>query len=183
MIKTGRPALTVGCRPGDNLALHYAVTVAKPGDVLVVDAKSFTEAGAWGDLLTLSAQQRGVAGLVIDGAVRDIRSIIALRFPVFSRAVSIKGTDKNQPGTVGDEVICGGVRIRTGDLIIGDADGVVAVTAERVDDVLRLALRREASEQATRDEIRSGRTLVDILDLHENFRRLGYRTDGAADTT
>jgi len=169
-------ALTVDCRPGDNLAIQYAVTVAQPGDVLVVDTKGYTEGGAWGDLLTLSAQQHGIAGLVIDGSVRDIHSIIDLGFPVFSRAVSIKGTDKNQPGGVGCDIVCGGVAIRTGDLIIGDADGVVAVRAGRVEEVLDLAVGRERSEESTRREILKGRTLIDILDLHERLRVLGYES-------
>ncbi|UYM06352.1 4-carboxy-4-hydroxy-2-oxoadipate aldolase/oxaloacetate decarboxylase [Solicola gregarius] len=167
-------ALTVDSRPGDNLAIQYAVTVAKPGDVLVVDAKAYTEGGAWGDLLTLSAQQHGISGLVIDGSVRDIQAIIEMGFPVFSRAISIKGTDKNQPGGVGSGIVCGGVNIATGDLIVGDADGVVAVLADRVDEVLRLAVGREQSEESTRQEILKGRTLIDILDLHERVRALGY---------
>lgn len=167
-------ALTVDCRPGDNLAIQYAVTAAKPGDVLVVDAKAYTEGGAWGDLLTLSAQQRGISGLVIDGAVRDVTTIIEMGFPVFSRAVCLKGTDKNQPGRVGGDVVCGGVTISTGDFIVGDADGVVAVPASNVSDVLESALRREQSEEAMRQQIRAGRTLVDILDLHERVRELGF---------
>lgn len=167
-------ALTVDSAPGDNLAIHYAVTVAEPGDVLVVDAKAYTEGGVWGDLLTLAAQQAGIAGLVIDGSVRDIRSIIDMRFPVFSRAVSIKGTDKNQPGAVGGAITCGGVPIRTGDLVVGDADGVVTVPAGRVEKVLELAEKREDSEESTRREILGGRTLVHILDLHERIRTLGY---------
>jgi 4-hydroxy-4-methyl-2-oxoglutarate aldolase len=167
-------ALTVDSRPGDNLAIHVAVTLAEPGEILVVDAKACTEGGAWGDLLTLSAQRHGIAGLVIDGAVRDVRSIIDMGFPVFSRAISIKGTDKNQPGHVGGDILCGGVLIRRGDLIVGDADGVVAVPAGRVDEVLDLAMSRERSEEAMRTEIRSGRTLIDILDLHDRVRQLGY---------
>jgi 4-hydroxy-4-methyl-2-oxoglutarate aldolase len=167
-------ALTVDCRPGDNLAIQFAVTMASHGDVLVVDAKAFNEAGAWGDLLTLSAQQHGICGLVIDGAVRDIRTIIDMGFPVFSRAISIKGTDKRQPGSIGGDITCGGVRIRRGDLIVGDADGVVAVPAGRVDEVLGLAMSRERSEEFTRKEILAGRTLIDILDLHERARLLGY---------
>lgn len=167
-------ALTVDSRPGDNLAIQYAVTVAKPGDVLVVDAKAYTEGGAWGDLLTLSAQQHGISGLVIDGSVRDIHTIVKMGFPVFSRAISIKGTEKNQPGGVGSDIVCGGVNIGTGDLIVGDADGVVAVLTDRIDEVLGLAIGREQAEQSTRQEILKGRTLIDILDLHERVRELGY---------
>ena len=167
-------ALTVDCRPGDNLAIQYAVTIAQPGNVLVVDAKGYAEGGAWGDLLTLAAQQAGVAGLVIDGSVRDSRSIIDMGFPVFSRAISIKGTDKNQPGAVGGPIVCGGVAIRAGDLIVGDADGVVAVPAQLVQSTLELAAQRAAAEERTRNAIRDGRTLVDVLGLNERIRALGY---------
>jgi len=126
-IRVAGPALTVDCAPADNLAIQYAVTIARPGDVLVVDAKSFTEAGPWGDVLSLYAQQVGLAGLVIDGSVRDSQAIVDMGFPVFSRGVSIKGTGKFQPGEVNTPICCAGVSVQPGDLIVGDADGVVVV--------------------------------------------------------
>ena len=92
------PALTVDTRPADNLMLHYALLKARPGDVLVVDAKGFLEAGPWGDVLTTAAIKAGIAGLVIHGAVRDASAIVEMGFPVFCRGLSIKGTGKNQPG-------------------------------------------------------------------------------------
>jgi len=94
------PALTVDAKPGDNLVIHYALTFAQPGDVLVVDAKGYTEAGPWGDILTLAAQKSGISGLVIDGAVRDGDTILKMGFPVFSRGLSIRAAQKNQPGRV-----------------------------------------------------------------------------------
>ena len=104
-------ALTVDTRPDDNLMIHFALTKAKPGDVLVVDAKGFMEAGPWGDLLTLAAMRCGIAGLIIDGAVRDANTILDLGFPVFCRGLSIKGTNKAQPGKVNQPIICGGVAV------------------------------------------------------------------------
>ncbi|WP_395474583.1 RraA family protein [Saccharopolyspora spinosa] len=121
------PALTVDCKPADNLAIQHAVTLARPGDVLVVDAKAFLEAGPWGDILTLYAQQVGITGLVIDGSVRDSQAIVDMGFPVFCRGICIKGTGKNQPGKVNETIICGGVTINPGDVVVGDADGVVVV--------------------------------------------------------
>lgn len=166
------PALTVDCRPADNLTIHHAVTLARPGDVLVVDAKAFVEAGPWGDLLSLAAIQAGIAGLVIDGSVRDSAAIIEMDFPVFSRGVSIKGTGKVQPGGVAVPIVCGGVRIAPGDFILGDADGVVAVGARDIDRVLERAAEREREEQRLREEMRAGRTLVELLNLDDKLRDL-----------
>lgn len=168
------PAFTVDCRPSDNLAIQHAVTMAHPGDVLVVDAKGFIEAGPWGDVLSLYAQLSGIAGLVIDGSVRDTRTIVEMGFPVFSRAISIKGTLKFQPGAVNVPVLCAGVRINPGDIVVGDADGVVIVPALDLDPVLELAEAREAKEEVFRVELRAGKTLVDLLDLGPRLHDLGY---------
>lgn len=105
------PALTVDTRPADNLMLHYALSKARPGDVLVVDAKGFLEAGPWGDVLTIAAMKVGVAGLVINGAVRDADAIVEMGFPVFCRGLSIKGTGKVQPGKVNVPICIGDVVI------------------------------------------------------------------------
>lgn len=169
------PALTVDTRPGDNLAIHHAVTVAQPGDVLVVDAKAFTEAGPWGDILTLYAQQIGIAGLVIDGSVRDSRAIVALGFPVFSRGISVKGTGKHQPGAVNQPITCGGIRIAPGDLVVADADGVVVVPARDVDRVQEKCAEHERKEAGLRDALRDGESLVDLLGLRDRIAELGYR--------
>jgi len=114
------PALTVDTRAGDNLMLHYALLKAKPGDVLVVDAKGFAEAGLWGDVLTEQAQKVGLAGLVINGAVRDAAAMIAVGFPVFCRGLSIKGTSKSQAGLLNVPITIGETRIAPGDIIVGD---------------------------------------------------------------
>lgn len=167
-------ALTVDCIPQDNLVIHYALIKAAPGDVLVVDAKGFTEGGPWGDILTLAAQQRGIAGLVIDGAVRDVDSIIELGFPVFARAVSIKATFKNQAGRVGGEVVCGGQAIRTGDVIVGDRDGLVVLRG-RTDEVIAAGEERERKEREMRERILAGETTVDILRLGPSLERVGLR--------
>lgn len=167
-------AFTVQARPGDNLAIHYAVTVARPGDVLVVDAGGYVQAGPWGDLLTTFAQQRGIAGLVIDGAVRDVDAIVDAGFPVFSRGVSIKGTEKNQPGRIGEPLVCGGVLVRQGDVVLGDRDGVVVVPADDVASTLAAAVAREEHEEQIRGKLRAGESLADLIGLGDQFRRLGY---------
>jgi len=145
------PALTVDTWPADNLMLHYALLKAEPGDVLVVDAKAFVEAGPWGDVLTAAAMKVGVAGLVINGAVRDAAMIVDSGFPVFCRGLSIKGTTKNQPGRVNVPVCIGGVVIHPGDIVVGDRDGVAIVAADSVDATLAAAETREAKENGFRD--------------------------------
>lgn len=167
------PALTVRCRPGDNLALHYALTKIQPGQVLVVDAEGFTEAGPWGDIMSMAAQLRGCAGLVIDGSVRDSQSIADMGFPVFSRGISIKGTNKFQPGQLGVPVVLGGVLVRTGDIVVGDRDGLVVVLAEEVDFAIRASQEREDKEAATREKLRAGKTTVELIGLEKLLQSFG----------
>jgi|SRR5450830_28335 len=166
------PALTVDTRPADNLMLHYAMLKAQPGDVLVVDAKGFLEAGVWGDVFTEQAQRIGLAGLVIHGAVRDAAAMTEAGFPVFSRGLSIKGTGKHQPGRLNVTVTIGDVGIDPGDIIVGDQDGVVVVRRHEVDAVLLKSRQREEKEARFRQQIRDGATTVELLGLEETLRRL-----------
>ena len=166
------PALTVDTRPADNLMLHYAMLKARPGDVLVVDAKGFLEAGVWGDVFTEQAQRIGLAGLVIHGAVRDAAAMTEAGFPVFSRGLSIKGTGKHQPGRLNVTVTIGDVAIDPGDIIVGDQDGVVVVKRHEVEAVLQKSRQREEKEAQFRQQIRDGATTVDLLGLEETLRRL-----------
>jgi 4-hydroxy-4-methyl-2-oxoglutarate aldolase len=169
------PALTVDTRPADNLMLHYALSKARPGDVLVVDAKGFLEAGPWGDVLTVAAMTIGVAGLVINGAVRDASTIVEMGFPVFCRGLSIKGTGKVQPGKVNVPVCIGDVVIRPGDIILGDRDGLVVVSPDEVASVLESARTREAKENKFRSAIAKGASTVELMGLSPTLERLGLR--------
>jgi 4-hydroxy-4-methyl-2-oxoglutarate aldolase len=159
------PALTVRCQSGDNLTLHAAVARAKPGDVLVADVGDFADAGHWGEILTVAATARQIAGLVINGGVRDIAALPVHRFPVFARAVSMKATTKLLHGLIDVPIVCGGVAINPGDLVLGDADGVVAIPKADVSEVLRLAQEREASEAVMMQRLRDGALTIDLLDL------------------
>jgi 4-hydroxy-4-methyl-2-oxoglutarate aldolase len=167
------PAFTVDMRPGDNLMLHYALLKARPGDVLVVDVKAFVEAGPWGDVLTAMAQRIGIAGLVINGAVRDAQAIVDAGFPVWCRGLSIKGTAKNQPGRINVPVSIGEVMIHAGDIVVADRDGVAVVAADRVEAVLTAAIEREQKEACMREAIAQGATTADLLGLMPTLRRLG----------
>jgi 4-hydroxy-4-methyl-2-oxoglutarate aldolase len=172
-LRMAGPALTVELRPGDNLMVHYALTKARRGDVLVLDAKGFTEAGPWGDVLTLAAQHIGLAGLVINGSVRDGNAIIETGFPVFCRGLSIKGTNKNQPGKVNIPVSIGGVSIAPGDIVIGDRDGLVVVSAADVETVLAKSAEREEKEDRMRQQLGQGKTMVELLNLTGTLEQLG----------
>lgn len=167
------PALTVDTRPADNLMLHYALLKAKPGDVLVVDAKGFLEAGPWGDVLTAAALKAGVAGLVIHGAVRDAQAIVGMGFPVFCRGLSIKGTGKVHPGRINVPVCIGDVLIRPGDIVVGDRDGLVVVSPDEVVSVLESARAREAKEAGFRSAIEKGASTTELLGLMPILKSLG----------
>lgn len=158
-------AFTVRARPADNLALHHAVLLASPGDVLVVDCGGFLEAGVWGEILTVAAMTRGIAGLVVDGSVRDVARIGELGFPVYSRGISMQGTLKSDPGSLGETLHWDGAEIDPGDIIVGDSDGVVVIKAFELDTVLSAALERESQENEMMVKLRAGASTVELMGL------------------
>lgn len=154
-------ALPVRTHPADNLPLHVALEQAGPGDVLVVDGRQEL-CGYWGEVLAVAAQTRGVAGLVIDGGVRDIAEQEQLGFPVFSRGVSVRRTGKAHRGIVGSPLIVAGVLVRPGDAVVADADGVVVLTPEAVAPTLTAAQARIAKEAAIMRRLRAGELTLDL---------------------
>lgn len=160
-------ALPVLSPPGDNLWLHRAIDAAMPGEVLVVDTRGGVEFGYWGEVMALAAQQRGIAGLVITGGVRDSRRMVKMGFPVFSVSTCIRGTSKdpNGDGSVGGELSIGGVAVRRGDYVFGDADGVVVIAAERAQEVVEESERRDAQEKEVFARLRTGESTIDIYNL------------------
>jgi 4-hydroxy-4-methyl-2-oxoglutarate aldolase len=159
------PAYPVGCTPGDNLAVHVAVTTAPKGSVLLVDVGRVADRGYWGEVLTTAAEAAGLAGLVIDGGVRDVAALEAHGFPVFSSTIALTGAGKDQRGTVGAPVKVGGVLVSWGDWVVGDVDGVTIVPAAALDDVLNAGQAREAKEAGFFAALRDGQTTVQLLDL------------------
>ena len=159
------PAYTVACAPADNLAIHVGVARAPAGSILVIDASDVPERGYWGEVLTTGAQARDLAGLVIDGGVRDVAALEAHRFPVFSSVIALRGASKDGPGVVGGPVTVGGVRVTTGDWIVADVDGVTAVPVGSLGPVLIAARARAASEDGYFRALRAGQTTVDLLSL------------------
>lgn len=166
-------AVTVLCGPGDNLMIHAAVAVVQPGDVLVVATLSESTDGMFGELLAESCLAHGVAGLVIDAGVRDIVEITGLGFPVWSKAVSAQGTAKTIPGSVNVPVVCAGASIVPGDVIVGDADGVVVVPRDSAASVADAAEQRLAKEARTRERLRAGELGLDIYGLRDVLAQRG----------
>ena len=165
-------ALTVRCHTGDNLMLVKAVSMAGPGDVIVADMGSAVASGPFGEVLAVECMARGAAGLVVSCTVRDSREIIRMGFPVFSAGLCVRGTAKATLGTINHPICIGGEIVRPGDLIVGDADGVVVVPLEESPDILRLAEERTAKEAAVMDRLRAGESLFDIYGYQRVFDSL-----------
>lgn len=159
------PALPVRCTPGDNLAIHVAITRASAGSALVVAVGDERELGYWGEVLTTAAEARGLAGLVIDGCVRDVAALAEHRLPVFASGIALRGTTKERAGTIGQVVSVGEVEVGEGDWVVGDADGVTVVPADTLADVLAAAQSRAERERGLFAALRDGATTVELLGL------------------
>jgi 4-hydroxy-4-methyl-2-oxoglutarate aldolase len=159
------PAFAVVCPAGDNLAIHAAVANAPGGSVLCVEVAGEPELGYWGEVLTTGAESRGIAGLVIDACVRDVAALEALGFPVFSIGIALPGAAKVGPGRIGGEATVGGVRVVTGDLVVGDVDGVTVIAQARHDEIVAAGRARADAESVMFEKLRSGATTVELLGL------------------
>ena len=160
------PAYPVQCSPGDNLAIHIAMERAPRGSVLVVGTGNFV-AGYWGEVLTVAAEAAGLAGLVIDGGVRDVAALARRRFPVFTRGVSVRGTLKASAPSVGKPVRFTGVTVAAGDLVVADDDGVIVLPRADVERTLAAGEARAAKEAEMMSRLASGATTLDLLGLSQ----------------
>jgi 4-hydroxy-4-methyl-2-oxoglutarate aldolase len=161
------PARTVRCAQNDNLMVHAAVAEARPGEVLVLTMPDPAPVALVGELLATQAKVRGVAALLVDAAVRDLEELRELELPVWARYVRVRGAEKKLPGTIGEPVEVGGARIRQGDVVVLDADGVVVVEQERVEEVLAAARARAEREREKRAKLQAGALSYDLDGLRE----------------
>ena len=156
------PARTVRCGQGDNLMVHAVMAHVQPGEVVVLTMPEPAPVALVGDLLATQAQAHGAAALLVDAAVRDVAELAELGLPIWARWVRVRGAAKDAVGTIGEPVQVGGQTIRTGDVVVLDADGAAVVERDRVDDVLRGALEREERERVKREQLRDGALSYDL---------------------
>ncbi len=168
-------ALTCEVAPGDNSSIHVAGDVAKPGDLLVVTPTSTCDDGYFGELLATHMVARGVVGLVIDAGVRDVTELCDMAFPAWSSAISARGTVKETPGNVQVPIVCAGVAVTPGDVVVADDDGVVVVAREDALEVIAECRVREAAEAAYRKLLQAGEGTLDLFGLRQKFLDAGLR--------
>ena len=158
------PAYPLECSPGDNLAIHIAMEKAPRGSILVVSTGGFV-AGYWGEVLTVAAEAAGIAGLVIDGGVRDIAALTARRFPVFTRGISIRGTIKASAPSVGQPISFTGTPVCAGDLVVADDDGVLIIPAAHVEHTLADGQARSDKEAKMMEALAQGKSTLELMGL------------------
>lgn len=168
-------AVTVLCHPGDNWMIHVACEVIRPGDVLVVACSSDNADGAFGDLLATSLKARGCKALVLEMGCRDVGPITEMGFPVWSKAISARGTVKGTLGYVNLPIVCAGVQVKPGDVVVADDDGVAVVPRADAAKVVKAGEEREKKEAVNRERLKKGELSLDIYDMRKGLAEKGIK--------
>ncbi len=161
-------AITVKAMVGNNLGVHQALYIASKGDIIVVDGKGFEDIALWGGIMTEIAVKREIAGIIIDGSIRDLDIALNFDFPIFCRNISPKGPHKGWGDDVNVPISCGGVPVLPGDIIVGDSDGIVVIHKKFAEDVLAISKKIVNGEKEWLDDIRKGKTSLEAIGLQKN---------------
>lgn len=170
------PAVTVLNTPGDTLMMHYALELSQPGDVLVITSEAENSSAVWGKMVTAAARGRGLAGAIVDGNVRDSAHIREVRFPVWTRSYSPSGSRRKGPGSINVPVICGGVTVNPGDLIMADDDGIIVFPQEKIETALKAAQARVQREEGIMSKLEQGITPYSLLGMEEAIEQANLTT-------
>jgi regulator of RNase E activity RraA len=164
-------AVTVQCRPADNLMVHKALQIAEPGEIVVVSTCGNSTSAVFGELMCTTAAEKGIGGIIVDGAIRDVDGIARLGLPAFSRSVCPGGCDKDGPGEINVPISCGGTVVMPGDIIVGDEEGVAVIPRDSAEEVLELVHALMARETARIAEIKSG--VLYKSEIDDSLRKKG----------
>lgn len=176
-VKCAGPALTVSVPKGDNLMLLAAIELAEPGDVLVLSPDRADEHAYFGDMMASFAKRRGCAGLIIDAGVRDIADLRAMNFPVWAKSICAAGTDRGKAGSINVPIICAGIEIRAGDVVVADDDGVCVVPYADVSETVQKIRQRQAKEEAIKQRLQAGELGLDVFAMRDIFNALDIPID------